>query len=676
MTFLQPFILWALPLVLVPVIIHLINRLRHRRQPWAAMRFLLSATRSSISHAKLRQILVLLFRVLAVLMLILFLSRPLAGGWLGWALSPAPDAILILLDRSASMETKLPGSAVTRREQAIKLLSDAAKGFQRASHVVLIDSALRLPQEVANIGALHELSLTAATDTAADIPAMLQVATQWLIENRAGTAEIWIASDLQQSNWLPDDSRWKSVTTQLASLPQKVRVRLLSFEPSPEPNTSITLKELVRRPSAERAELQLALDLQRPEKSKETIPLTLSLDGVTSQHEMMMDGELLRWRHKASLGAKKGSGWGACTLPADSNARDNKTFFVYGAETPLRACIVSADAPSGRYFQLAASVLAASGVSPKPVTSPSAAPILDWSDSTLIVWQGPFPTEATAEKIRSFVQEGGAVAFFPAGGPDAQQFNGVAWSEVQSAEPDKSFRVLRWDEDQGPLAKTDEGISLPLGQTVFQRRQPAVAAKSALAVLAAFDDGTPFLTRQTAGKGEIYFCASLPNRDWSSLGEGPVLVPMMQRWLLMGSQRLQQASLIACGELSPAEREKKWAPVESTAGQDASLEAGVYRSGERLLAVNRPVAEDERAVLDTAQVGRLFGDLSFQMLEDRRGSNSPLQGEIWRMLLLGMLLFLIVEGILVLPARTMQRGQAVVRGTVPVQEREATEVSP
>src|SRR5262245_20223503 len=151
MTFLQPFILWALPLVLVPVIIHLINRLRHRRQQWAAMRFLISATRSSISHAKLRQFLVLLFRVLAVLALILFLSRPLAGGWLGWALSPAPDAILILLDRSASMETKLAGGTTTRREQAIKLLSDAAKGFQRASHVVLIDSALRSPQELANV---------------------------------------------------------------------------------------------------------------------------------------------------------------------------------------------------------------------------------------------------------------------------------------------------------------------------------------------------------------------------------------------------------------------------------------------------------------------------------------------------------------------------------------------
>src|SRR5665213_4375816 len=121
MTFLQPFLLWGLPLVLLPLIIHLLNRLRHRSHAWAAMRFLVAATRSSVSNTKLRQFLILLCRALAVAMLVLFLARPLAGGWLGWALSPAPDAIIILLDRSASMETHSGG--ISRRKQALKLLA-------------------------------------------------------------------------------------------------------------------------------------------------------------------------------------------------------------------------------------------------------------------------------------------------------------------------------------------------------------------------------------------------------------------------------------------------------------------------------------------------------------------------------------------------------------------------
>src|ERR1700677_4074075 len=138
MTFLQPFVLLGLPLVLAPIIIHLLNRLRHRPKPWAAMRFLVSATRSSISQTRLRQFLILLFRVMAVAMLILFLARPLAGGWLGWALSPDPDAIIILLDRSASMETRSDGTS--KRQQAIQLLAAAAREFEETSHLVLIDS--------------------------------------------------------------------------------------------------------------------------------------------------------------------------------------------------------------------------------------------------------------------------------------------------------------------------------------------------------------------------------------------------------------------------------------------------------------------------------------------------------------------------------------------------------
>src|SRR5271170_7218070 len=242
MTFLQPFILLGLPLVLVPVIIHLLNRLRHRPKPWAAMRFLLSATRSATSHAKLRQFLILLCRVLAVAMLVLFLARPLAGGWLGWALSPAPDAIVILLDRSASMETQ--AGAATKRQQAVQLLVQAAREFEETSHLVLIDSATRVPQEITRAATLNQLSLTQPSDSAADVPALLRAAFDWLIENRAGTAEIWLASDGQSSNWLPEDPRWKDVIAQLGSL--KVRVRLLAMNQPSEANTSISIKEILR----------------------------------------------------------------------------------------------------------------------------------------------------------------------------------------------------------------------------------------------------------------------------------------------------------------------------------------------------------------------------------------------------------------------------------------------
>jgi hypothetical protein len=643
MTFLQPWVLLGLPLVALPIIIHLLNRLRHRPKPWAAMRFLVSATRSSISQTRLRQFLILLFRVLAVAMLILFLARPLAGGWLGWALSPAPDAILILLDRSASMEMRSGGTS--RRQQALQLLSQAARPFEQTSHLVLIDSATRSAQDVARADSLSRLSVTGATDTAADIPAMLRAAFDWLIENRAGTAEIWIASDNQRSNWLPEDARWNSVIAQLSGLSQKVRVRLLELNQPPQDNASIAIKELLRRPRGDQSELEMTLEVQRNRTAPASIPITLTLDGERSSTDLKLEGQSLRWRRKIDLGPRREGGWGSFALPADANPRDDTAYFVYGPDAPLMAAVVGANKDAVRDFQFAA---ASRGAEPATLISPADFATASLGGKSLLIWQAPLPSGGDADRVKSFAEEGGVVVFFPPEEADSRQFNGLSWGQAQNAGGQEGFRILRWDEIEGPLAKSDDHLSLPLAQTTFMRRQAIAGQKNALA---AFDDGAAFLTRQSIGKGGIYFCASLPDPAWSSLGEGPVLVPMLQRMLLEGGRRLQPVSAVACGELSAVDQARQWLSVDSTEPKDIRSQAGVYRCGNRLLAVNRPASEDDPEIIDSDEARKLFGDLPVQTLEERRLETGQLQGEIWRVFVFAMLLFLVAEAILILPPR-------------------------
>jgi len=207
---------------------------------------------------------------------------------------------------------------------------------------------------------------------------------------------------------------------------------------------------------------------------------------------------------------------------------------------------------------------------------------------------------------------------------------------------------VRWDQEQGPLARTDEGLSLPVGQIAFQRRQLIGGAKN---VLAGFDDGTPFLARQSIGRGEVFFCATLPVQEWSNLSEGPVLVPMIQRLLQAGSRRLQPAASVSVGEITTNDASSRWAPVDSAGPKDARIHAGVYRSGERLLAVNRPAHEDDPEVLELEAAQRLLSQLSFQMFQESRSASDQLQGEFWRVFLFAMLLCLLAEAVLILPSR-------------------------
>ncbi len=67
------------------------------------MMFLLAANRMSRGYARLRQWLIMAFRMAVIAGLVFAISRPLAGGWLGLAAGNRADTTIVVLDRSPSM---------------------------------------------------------------------------------------------------------------------------------------------------------------------------------------------------------------------------------------------------------------------------------------------------------------------------------------------------------------------------------------------------------------------------------------------------------------------------------------------------------------------------------------------------------------------------------------------
>src|SRR5689334_24563674 len=74
--FLHPgFLIIAAALVSVPIIIHLINRMRFKRIRWAAMEFLLKSQKRNRRRLIIEQLLLLALRCLLVLLTVLLVSR-------------------------------------------------------------------------------------------------------------------------------------------------------------------------------------------------------------------------------------------------------------------------------------------------------------------------------------------------------------------------------------------------------------------------------------------------------------------------------------------------------------------------------------------------------------------------------------------------------------------------
>ena len=74
--FVSPVMLWGLALGAVPIGIHLLHRRRFVEQPWAAMRFLIAATKKQSRRLRLEQLLLLIVRTLILVLASMALARP------------------------------------------------------------------------------------------------------------------------------------------------------------------------------------------------------------------------------------------------------------------------------------------------------------------------------------------------------------------------------------------------------------------------------------------------------------------------------------------------------------------------------------------------------------------------------------------------------------------------
>ncbi len=94
---------FGLPLLAVPLLIHLINLRRHRRVEWAAMQFLLESQKKNRKWIVLQQLLLLLLRTAAVAAVVFMLAGPTLLSQWGRLLGQGSTHHLFLIDDSYSM---------------------------------------------------------------------------------------------------------------------------------------------------------------------------------------------------------------------------------------------------------------------------------------------------------------------------------------------------------------------------------------------------------------------------------------------------------------------------------------------------------------------------------------------------------------------------------------------
>jgi len=137
MTFMNPLLLLAALGIGLPILAHLLNRYKVKQTDWAAMRFLNRSVRVRSRQLRLRDLLLLSLRCLAVLLLALALSRPAtrsAGS--SWLPGERRAGVILALDGSYSME-HTDGDA-TRFQRALKQIGVISEQIHPGDPVSLV----------------------------------------------------------------------------------------------------------------------------------------------------------------------------------------------------------------------------------------------------------------------------------------------------------------------------------------------------------------------------------------------------------------------------------------------------------------------------------------------------------------------------------------------------------
>jgi Aerotolerance regulator N-terminal len=658
MSFLQPWLLFALPLALLPVIIHLINQRRYQTVRWGAMMFLLTANRMARGFARLRQWLIMAARMLAIAGLIFAVSRPLASGWLGLAAGGRPDTTIILLDRSPSMQQKGSGGGDSKLATGVQQLAQTLATLKSA-HWVLIDSTTKKSVELDSPEALLKSPAAEATSAASDIPGLLEAACEYIQTNKSGRTDIWICSDLRQNDWNPKSGRWQAIRESLLLLRQGTRINLLAYPEAADGNVSVRVSDVRRVQNGPAADLVLSVRLAREgeDQSRVSIPLHFEIDGARSEVTVEMDKSPYELKdYRIPLESKQPRSWGKVTIPADLNAADNDFYFTFEKPVARHAVIVVEDNQVARTLQLAASISPEPGIqSSVEIVATEQVPNVEWEKVALLLWQGPLPEGDAGRHVEDFIKRGGSAIFLPPRTPNDREFLGARW-KAWNPPGSKDSLIANWRSDQDLLANTQSGARLPVGQLQIHRYCTLTGEFTPLAGL---QGGTPLLARSSQNHSGAYFLATTTSPADSSLAtDGVVLYVLVQRAMAAGASALGTTRQLNAGETLPTSLPDSWqrlaGPEDARSGA-YSVHRGVYLAGDQLLALNRPAEEAQATVLDDARVADLFDGLNFIRVDHRAGHIGILIAEIWRPFLAAMIIALIAEAALCMP-RTAAKG--------------------
>jgi hypothetical protein len=556
---LLPAALYALPLIGIPVLLHLLFRRKSPVILFSTLRFIQSSIQRTAARKRVQRWTLLACRALALLLLILVATQPariLASGWSGGGRSLEAA---VVLDTSYSMLLK--DQHVTLLARADGMAQELLRGPLKNSKVAIFTSR------------------PAADGVGEHLTTSADLLTQWsplhpepnphpLSDRIAAAIELLKASPAADK-WLVviSDFQKKEFPRQLAAFPE-AHIVFLDLHPPSTDSAGIT--RIALDPPQPTAGIGSDLVVDVAGSSNRPRPLSVSvttpdggklLETPTRMAALDAAGHA-RIRFPLRLPSRPWLLVGAAFSDDDDMSWDNaRQRLIQMPPRQIVDVISNPREPAAiRFASLALDPLGGKSDAWPLLTRSVAqiAPDANVAVAILDVWPDP----ANTDTLRLFVRNGGTLIWFVRPGleqswPNLPPEQRAKLAELLPSEPlpaetsDQSLCSLGAASIQEPLLSGLTDKRFGLDNISVLRLVPFVTAtSSATTLLTAFPaDPRPgthphgFLYRRQAGAGLVYTFATLPDPQYTNLPTHPLFLPLLVRMALPAPEKFDAANI-------------------------------------------------------------------------------------------------------------------------------------